>query len=378
MTYQVRLDGKPATDIHFHMNMTPTMDHRLRQVNLPDGCKRRMRCGMDATGCARMMSMAALWLLLTLAGFGKSGALGAEAAKQQAKDRVVAKVNGMPIYASDLDAMVKAQVRMLQSQLAGDPARLKKELADVRRNALNGLIDFQLMEDEFFRLGGVINKEDIENDEKQVTQLSFNGDHAALMAEIEAVGMTFEKYHELRERMIIVSAVRARIANNLEVTDAMVREHYEKNLQRWREPESVRLHTLTIQNTTANARIFAESLRTRMANGGDFAEMARKNSADSRADDGGEWPWTRLSDINDHLSGVIAKMKKGELSPVLEDPGTFIILRVDDIRHADPKPFESVKEDVKRSLMEELAKARIENRLCRLREAADIQKMGPV
>ncbi|WP_397385446.1 hypothetical protein, partial [Prosthecobacter sp.] len=80
---------------------------------------------MDLKNCARTVSVVALWLLLTLAGFGKSGAQGAEAAK----DRVVAKVNGMPIYASDLDAMVKAQERMLLAQLANDPVRLKKELA---------------------------------------------------------------------------------------------------------------------------------------------------------------------------------------------------------------------------------------------------------
>lgn len=102
----------------------------------------------------------------------KSGAQGAEAAK----DRVVAKVNGMPIDASYLDATVKAQERMLLAELANYPARLKQELAIFNPgNALNGLIDFQLMEDEFFRLGGVINKEDIDDDVRQVTQIAFNG-----------------------------------------------------------------------------------------------------------------------------------------------------------------------------------------------------------
>lgn len=361
------------------MNMKSPMGHRLRQVSLPEGSKRRVRRGMDPKNCKRMMSLAALWLLLTLVGFGKSGAQGADETKDRdVNDPVVAKVNGMPIHASDLNAMIKAQERMLRVQLANDPVRLKQELADVRRTALNWLIDFQLMEDEFFRLGGVINKEDIENDEKLVTQRSFNGDHAALMAEIDAVGMSFEKYRALRERMIIVSAVRALLTNNLEVTDAMVREHYDKNLQRWRDPESVKFHTLTILGTTPNARSQAEILRTRMVNGGDFAEMARENSADSRADEGGAWPWTKLSDINDQVAGVMAKMKKGELSPVLEDAGTYLILRVDDVRHAEPKPFESVKEIVKMSLMEELAKERIENRLSQLREAANIQKMGTV
>lgn len=352
------------------MSLTTPMDHCPPQVNLPNGCRWRVRSAVN---------VAALWLMLVLGGFAQSGAQGAEAAKERpTKDRVVAKVNGMPIHASDLDAMVKAQERMLRAQLADDPVRLKKELADVRRNALNALIDFQLLEDEFFRLGGVINKEDIENDEQQVTKLSFNGDHAALMAEIAAVGVSFEKFRELRERMIIVSAVREKIANDLELTDAMVREHYDKDLQRWREPESVKFHTLTILGKTANARTLAESLRTRMVNGGDFAEMARENSADSRADDGGAWPWTRLSDINDQVADVMAKMKKGELSAVLEEPGNFLILRVDDIQHTEPRPFESVKEIVRTSLMEELAREKIENRLSQLREAADIQRMGPV
>ena len=78
------------------------------------------------------------------------------------------------------------------------------------------------------------------------------------------------------------------------------------------------------------------------------------------------------------MAGVIAKINKGELSPVMEEPGTFMILRVDDIQHTDPKPFESVKEIVKMSLLEELAREKIENRLSQLREAADIQKMGAV
>jgi parvulin-like peptidyl-prolyl isomerase len=333
---------------------------------------------VELAGCVRAVSVAAVWLLMTLAGGGEARALGADAAKAKPKDRVVAKVNGMPIFASELEAMIKAQARVLRVQFANDPARFMKELAEVKRNALNGLIDFQLLEDEFFRLGGVISKEDIEEDLTQATQESFNGDHAALLAELNTIGMTYDKYRELRERMIIVGAVRARIVNNVEVTEAMVREHYEKNLQRWRGPESVKLHTLTILNTTANARSLVESLRTRLVNGGDFAEMARKNSQDSRADDGGAWPWTPISDINDTVGKAIEKMKKGELSEVLEQSGTFTLLRVDDLRESDPKPFESVKDEVKKSLMEELGRERIENRLCRLREAADIQKWGPV
>ncbi|OYW75469.1 MAG: hypothetical protein B7Z37_13165 [Verrucomicrobia bacterium 12-59-8] len=356
------------------MSLTTILDLCLSEESLRGGRWWRMKCPVGLAGCVRTGGMAAVWLLMTLAVRGES----ADTAKEPPKDRVVAKVNGMPIYGSDLDAMISAQVRMLRVQLANDPARLKKELSEVKNNALNGLIDFQLMEDEFFRLGGMIQQEDIDEDVKLATQESFKGDRAALIAELNAIGMTYDKFRELRERMVIASAVRARIANNVEVTDAMVKEHYEKNLKRWHASELVKFHTLTIFNKTANDHTLAESLHTRLLSGGDFAEVARENSKDSRADDGGAWPWTHLSDINDKVGKVMEKMKKGEISEVLEQQGTYLILRVDDIQEADPKSFESVKEEVKKSLMEELARVRIENRLCRLREAADIQKMGPV
>ncbi|MCF7788378.1 MAG: peptidyl-prolyl cis-trans isomerase [Prosthecobacter sp.] len=347
------------------MSLTTPKDHGLPKVPFWNG----VRCAVSVT---------AAWLLMTVAGGGLACALNAGAAKESPKDRVVAKVNGMPIFASDLDAMIHAQERVIRFQFANDPARLRKELAEVKRNALNGLIDFQLLEDEFFRLGGVIRKEDIDEDVKLAIQEAFKGDRAALMAELNAIGMTYGKYRELREQMIMVSAVRARIANKVEVTDKMVREHYENNLQKWRGPESVKFHTLTIFNTSANARSLAEGLRMKLASGGDFAEIARENSKDSRADDGGAWPWTSIANINNNVGKVMEKMKKGELSEVLEEPNSFVILRVDDIRKTEPKPFESVKEEVKKSLMEELSREKIENRLCRLREAAEIQKMGPV
>lgn len=351
------------------MNVTDPMDHCAPKVNLRSGFRWRLRSAVGVT---------AVWLLMTLAGGGSARAVDEGATKAKPKDRVVAKVNGMPIFASDLNAMIKAEERMLRQQLANDPARLAKELAEVEGKALNGLIDFQLLGDEFFRLGGMISEEAIDDDVKQATQETFQGSSAALYAELDAIGMTYDRYRALREKILMAGAVRARIFNNVEVTEAMVREHYEQNLQRWRDPESVKFHTLTIFNTTANAREVAESLRTRLLNGGDFAEMARESSKDSRAADGGAWPWTRISDINDSVGKTIEKMKKGELSEVLEQPGTFILLRVDDVRESDAKPFESVKAQVRKSLIEKLGRERMEDRLCRLREAADIRRLGPV
>lgn len=349
------------------MKLIATQGHRrLPKRSFAGGARWRAGAGLGI-----------LVLLLATAG-GTARALNGDAPKEKAAERVVAKVNGMPILASDLEMMVRAQVQGLQVQFANDPQRLAHELAEVRQHALDGLIDFQLLEDEFFRLGGMISQEDIDEDVRHETQAAFRGDREALLAELSTLGMTFDKYRQLRERMIIASAVREKIANNVEVTEEMVRRYYKENVQRWRGPESVRLHTLTVRRTEENARALAEGLRTRLLNGGDFAEVAREYSKDSRAEEGGAWPWTSLADISERVGQVIGRTKVGMLSEVIEQPDAYIVLRVDGRRESGVRPYESVSEDVRAALVEKLRRERVENRLCRLREAAYIQKMGLV
>ncbi|MCF7788379.1 MAG: peptidyl-prolyl cis-trans isomerase [Prosthecobacter sp.] len=313
------------------------------------------------------------WLLMTLAGGGDACA---QAPQEETQNRMVAKVNGAPILVSDLKQVAAAQAQVIRQQFADDPTKLEKEMAAVKLNALDTLIDCQLLADEFYKLGGVMQPEFLEQDLTQIIQMAFRGNREAFMADLAKNGMALEKFRELRERMIIMNVMRARIAGTVKVTEEEVREHYEKNLRRWSGPEMVKLHTVTISKTTADARSVAESVHTKLVAGGDFAEIARKSSADSHAARGGEWKWIYLSDLTGTVSEVVLSTKKGEISEVIEQLDAYIIVRVDDRQEGEPKPFESVKAEVAKSLMEEVSKERIEKRLIQLRAAADIQRMG--
>ncbi len=313
------------------------------------------------------------WLVMMLAG---GGAACGQAPQGKAVDRMVAKVNGAPILVSDLKQVAEAQAQVIRHQFADDPTKLVKEMAAVKLNALDTLIDCQLLADEFYKIGGVMEPALLEQDLTQIIQMGFRGNREAFTADLAKNGLTLEKFRELRERMIIMNVMRARIAGKVEVTNEMVREHYEKNLRRWSGAEKVKLHTVTISKTTADARSVAESVHSKLTEGGDFEEIARKSSVDSHAARGGEWKWIYLSDLTGTVSEVVLATKKGEISEVIEQLDAFIIVRVDDRQEGDPKPFESVKAEVAKSLMEEVSKGRIEERMIKLRAAADIQRMG--
>ncbi len=313
------------------------------------------------------------WLLMTLAG---GVAACAQEPQEKTQDRMVAKVNGAPIMVSDLNQVAAAQAQVIRHQFADDPTKLANEMAAVKLNALDTLIDCQLLADEFYKIGGVMQPEFLEQDLTQIIQLGFRGNREAFLADLAKNGLALEKFRELRERMLIMNVMRARIAGKVEVSEARVREHYEKNLRLWSGAEKVKLHTVTISKTTADARSVAESVHAKLADGGDFEEIARKSSADSHAARGGAWKWIYLSDLTGTVSEVVSTTKKGDITEVIEQLDAFIIVRVDDRQEGDPKPFESVKDEVTKSLIDEVSLGRIEKRLNELREAADIQRMG--
>ena len=324
-----------------------------------------------------------VWLVATMpvtvsgAGEARAPSGSADAAKADAEDRPVAKVNGEPIMASELRETMDAQERVIRFQFAGDVPRMKTELANLKRTALDTLIDCQVLIDEFYKEDGVIEPEFVEADMNQIIQEAFNGNRDNFVAELARGGMTVDKFREVRVKMILIGLMQVRLAGEIKLTDEAVRAHYEKNNQRWVRPEQVKFHTVTIRKTTADARGQAESLRTKLSKGGDFAEIARANSTDSRAAEGGEWPWMRTADLDGIVRAAVKKTKKGELSEVLEQQEDFVVLRVDDSKAAEQMSFESVKKEVENSLRLEVGREHFEQRMIQLRKKADIQKHAP-
>ena len=298
------------------------------------------------------------------------------------EDRPVATVDGTPILASDLQQAIDTQEQMLRYQFRSEPKRLQQEIDTLKRTALDTLIDAQVLVNEFPRIGGDLKPEIVESDISNVIKEAFKGDRAAFLAELEQDGLTLEKFRAARERMIISLMMRSRIAGKIEVQEEEVRAYYTRNKQRWSPPEEVKLHSLTIpetlHQTDAATLGHVETLRARIINGADFATLARAESKDSHADEGGAWGWTPLTDLSEDVRAAVIKTPKGAVSEIIEQTAIFIVVRVDDRRTPPPPPFEKVQEEATILLKDELAQERIQKTLTRLRAAADIKKMGPV
>jgi hypothetical protein len=251
-----------------------------------------------------------------------------------------------------------------------------------RRNALDSLIDQQILLHEFHRLGGIVKTAYLDRDVGQIIQQHYGGSREALLASLKKAGMTESAFRAERERQIMMGVMRTRIGGEVKITEQQARDYNDAHKDRWPVVAEVRMHTLSIPKGTGPAastssRRHAEELRAQLQSGADFAKSARANSQDSHAEAGGAWDWVMTDGLTKPVRDAVNKTQKGQLSEVIDQDGTFIILRVDDYRAPPTPPFDQVKEDIARQLQKEKSSERVEARLAELRGSADIRLLAP-
>ncbi len=100
-----------------------------------------------------------------------------------------------------------------------------------------------------------------------------------------------------------------------------------------------------------NSEQRAREVITALERGGSFEQLAKENSMDSTAEQGGELGWVSTEQMAEPLRNAVVEMRKGSWSrdPVKSDFG-WHILRVEDTRILPPPPFEDAKGDLLRRL----------------------------
>ena len=113
------------------------------------------------------------------------------------------------------------------------------------------------------------------------------------------------KFRELRQKMVIMNVMRARNSgDHPPATPREVQDYYDKNVDKWREGDQIKISTITIPkftgepgSTPEKQQKLAQELRTKIVQGADFAAVAKTNSQDSHAENGGSWDWMSKTDL---------------------------------------------------------------------------------
>jgi peptidyl-prolyl cis-trans isomerase C len=203
----------------------------------------------------------------------------------------VARVNGEEISQLRLERYF-AEYLEDQGRSLGN-IRNPKAYKQLRKAALDVLIDKELLWQEALKRGVVISDATVQRQVEQTRQ-AFGG--AEVFARrLEDAGFDEASYAEYTRRELAAQQVFADLTKVSEPDEKQVRAFFEEHRAEMNRPEEIQVRHILIKvpqgaaaSTVEAARLRLQALRTRITQGADFASVAREGSEDASASDGGE------------------------------------------------------------------------------------------
>ncbi|HLO77516.1 MAG TPA: peptidylprolyl isomerase [Magnetospirillum sp.] len=155
-----------------------------------------------------------------------------------------------------------------------------------------------------------------------------------------------------------------------EITDAAVKQSYDKFLAEYKPVEEVRARHILVKSEDAAKEVIAE-----LKKGADFAETAKAKSTDPSAkQNGGDLGYFTKEDMVPQFAEAAFAMHPGELSqtPVQSQFGWHVI-KLEDRRMATPPTFEQAQPILRERLAEDTA----ERLVTEIRAKAKIKRFDP-
>ncbi|MGA1519206.1 MAG: foldase protein PrsA [Burkholderiaceae bacterium] len=187
--------------------------------------------------------------------------------------------------------------------------------------------------------------------------------------EAERRGLTASQDYQdqmaLTRQMVLIRALLSDFQANNPVTDADVRAQYDKLTSGVSGQEYRASHILYKDEAAAQAGLKA------LAGGADFATLDKKDSQDPGSGaNGGDLNWATPDTFVPEFSQAMVALKKGQTTQTaVKSQFGWHIIRLTDVRKAEPPPFDQVKD----ALRERLQQEKLQAFQAKLRSDAKIQ-----
>ncbi len=272
-------------------------------------------------------------------------------AAEQVLDGIAAVVNNDVITFSQVRELVAAREFVLREQFQGQ--ELMDKVKELRLGAINELVDRQLVLQEFRKNKFNIPDYILDDHINTIVREQFGGDRQAFIRTLQAQGYTLQRFRKLEMEKMVVQAMRHRAVKvNPVISPTKLHGFYATHRKDYSSEAQIKLRMIVVRSDNPDAKGVATDLRTKIVQGADFIKMAEMYSEDSSREQGGDWGWIDENTLNEKLTKVAFGLKAGAVSPLVELSGNYYILWVEARKNAVTKPFEEVREDVTRKVLQ--------------------------
>jgi peptidyl-prolyl cis-trans isomerase SurA len=289
-------------------------------------------------------------------------------------DRVVAVVNNDAITLGELEeALAAARADARQRPPGSDE--------QVRREFLNRFIETRLQLQEAEREKIVVDEAEIDEELTDRIKKTNMKDLDEFKAALKTQGISYESIRKrLRDTIKMSKIVRRKVTIRVSVTDQEIDRYLDENRDKLETGLAYHArHILIVPEGGSTdaaweaARIRAEVVRSQLREGADFAELARKSSADATAKDGGDLGTLKRGELSQEIESRILALKPGQVSdPYRSDLGYHIFL-LESKDGLDGDGLTRARQQIREILFRQKYEARLDAWLREIRERAVIE-----
>jgi peptidyl-prolyl cis-trans isomerase C len=294
---------------------------------------------------------------------------------------VVARVNGKPVLGRELERAIRRELVSIGSP---EWKNLREEYkTQLIFNYIQSLVSSELIYQKATASG--IKATDAEQQaELQKITKSFKNDaemNVALANEIMDRA-TLEK--DLNKKLVIDKYINENVTKKVPVvTPEEVAKYYSSHPDEFKHPDIVRTSHILIQPTgdtpeqDALAKKRAEELLARINKGEDFAKLAKENSMDPSATQGGDIGFAAKESLASEYGEAAFSLPAGGIKLVKTSYG-YHIIKVTDKKKEGIAPLEEVRTKLSEFLKNEKTDAELKKMIEGLRDQAKVELLIPV
>ena len=286
-------------------------------------------------------------------------------------ESTIAVVNGMALYEDDLQVEIDA----IMPWSAYHASTKGKKLDEVKEKAMKKLIDTTLLYQYALSVGIKPDKTIAENVYKKL--LDEFGSKEKVEKELNKQHLSIDIITKLYNRNSALGHLYAKKIEHT-ISDKELKEYYEKNMYKFKEPEKIRISLIHVRNDPTDpqgkskAKEKAEEALKKLKDGEAFADVASKYSNDMSRIKGGDMGFLHRGRLNEAVDKEAFSLKAGETSGIIEKDIGFFIVKVTEKKKQNQLPFKKIKRSLRKDLKKKYEDKKRDDLLLKLRAKAKI------
>lgn len=280
------------------------------------------------------------------------------------EDRIVAIVNSDLIMWSDVKRELAPERERIERQYQGEERARRLKLAESM--ALTSMIERRLQLQAAKTHAIDVSDQEVKQAVRQLIQQGEKFDEKDPAAT-----------RNVREQLILLRVVDRDVRSNVMVAEPEMRRYYKEHRDRFALPEEYTLSQILIRprspDDAAYAREKSLEVMAQLKKGESFEDLALRYSDGLNSSRGGRLGLVRQGELLPAIERAVSNLVPGGISDVVESPEGFHIVRLEDKKPKQFRPFEEVRQEIQSLVFQQKSEDLFQTWLADLKNKAYIE-----